>query len=182
MTCIVGLVHDGKIYMGGDGQYLAGWRKIRSSNPKIFRLGDMLIGTERSQRVSDIVQYALDLDDDLWDDPTIYLLVEFIPKLQECLKAHGSMLSKEGIDEMDATIMIGYKGHLFIIAEDFSLSQIGSAYEAIGGGAKYAVGYLYATDDIVSIGPEQAIENAISCASHFSASCGGPITILDIEA
>lgn len=166
--------------MGGDSQYLDGWYKVKSTNPKIFRLGDMLIGTERSQRVSDIIQYQMnDTMGDDWPDPADYLVQWFIPKLREALKIGGAMVFKEGTEEMDAVVMIGYKGRLFFIGEDFTLSQIGSDYEAIGAGARYAMGYLYAMQKALFL-PEELIENALKCAAHFSAAVSAPFTILEI--
>jgi ATP-dependent protease HslVU (ClpYQ) peptidase subunit len=82
--------------------------------------------------------------------------------------------------EMEAVIMIGYKGKLFIIGEDFTLSEIAAPYEAIGAGAKYALGYLYAMGK-TSLSPERMIENALGCAEHFCAGVRGPFIVLEGE-
>ena len=180
MTCIIGLVRDGKVYMGGDGQYLDGWHRIRSTNPKIFRLGDMLIGSDQSQRISDIIQYNFDPGPDKCEDPADFFVQDFIPTLQNDLEEFGAkQRSQEGTDKMEAAIMIGYKGRLFVIGEDFALSQIASDYEAIGAGARYARGYLYAMRE-TSNSPEKLIGGALECAAHFSAAVSEPFTILEI--
>jgi ATP-dependent protease HslVU (ClpYQ) peptidase subunit len=169
MTCILGLKRDGKVYMGSDSRYLDGWHIHRSPNPKIFRVGNMLIGTSGSNRVSDILQYNLIVEEeDMWpDNPAEYVAREVIPEMQACLKEHDGM---EGMK--DSAIMVAYQGCLFIIGEDFSLSEIES-YEAIGAGAKYALGYIYAMHKTAFL-PRELIEKALECAAYFSASCAGP--------
>jgi ATP-dependent protease HslVU (ClpYQ) peptidase subunit len=176
LTCILGLKRDGKVYMGADSLYLNGWHIYRSPPPKIFRVGNMLIGTSGSQRVSDILQYNLEVDED-WKEPIDCMTQDFIPALRAALKEHGAMMSDEGRDGIeDSAIMVAYKGCLFIIGEDFSLSEI-VEYEAIGAGAKYALGYLWGLGNQDSEDPGAAIEmieNALECAAYFCASCARP--------
>jgi ATP-dependent protease HslVU (ClpYQ) peptidase subunit len=171
MTCIIGLKRDGKVYLGADSLYLDGWNIVRNPNPKIFRVGNMLIGTSGNLRVSDIIQYNLDPDKmhDVGYIPANYIAEEVIPEMRACLTEHGAMSLMP-----DSAIMVAYRGCLFIIGEDFSLSEI-AEYEAIGAGAKYALGYMYAIEDHIGlIGVEQAMENALACAAYFSASVAGP--------
>ena len=166
--------------MGGDGQYLDGWHRIRSTNPKVFRLGDMLIGSQGDQRVSDIIQYNLEAPNDFGiPSPEEYLCIHLIPKIRSLLKEHGAMMSEDGMDKMDAAIMIGHKSRLFVIGEDFTLSQIASDYEAVGAGARYALGYMYAMQ-ATSLTPERLIEKALECAAHFSAAVSEPFEVLEL--
>ena len=176
MTCIIGLKRDGKVYLGADSMHLCGWHRYRVPQPKIFRVGKMLIGTSGEQRVSDILQYNLIVEqEDMWtDNPADYIVQAVIPVIREALREHGAMMSDEGRDGIESSdIMIGYRGSLFIIGEDFSLSEI-ETYEAIGAGAKYALGYMYAAG---YQDPIQAIEGALECAAWFSASCAGPYVV-----
>lgn len=176
MTCILGLKHQGHIYLGADSLYLNGWHRIHTDHPKIFRLGGLLIGSEQSQRVSDIMEYNLELPQDCQSDPATYLGRDFIPALRACLIEHGAMKD----EQMEAVIMIGYRAGLFIIGEDFTLSEIAGPYEAIGAGAKYALGYLY-TMHKTSLSPEKMIENALGCAEHFCAGVRAPFIIMECK-
>jgi len=169
MTCILGLIRNGHVYMGSDSLYLNGWHRVRTSHPKIFRKGTMLIGTSGDQRISDIIEYNFDPEEDYRDDPVEFLGMDFLPAMRDAIKKHGGM--KE--EDMEATVMVGYKGHLFIIGEDFTLSEIGSSYEAIGAGAKYAMGYMYAMEK-TCLSPERLIEQALSCAEYWCAGVRGP--------
>lgn len=176
MTCVIGLVRGGNVWMGADSLYLNGWHRIRTPRPKIFRKGGLLIGSENSQRVSDIVEYNLVLPEDSGKSPGEYLGSAFIPALRACLAEHGGL--KDG--QMEAVLMIGYRGGLFIIGEDFTLSEIATSYEAIGAGAKYAMGYLYAMEK-TCLSPERLIEQALSCAEYFCAGVRGPWVMMSDE-
>ena len=174
LTCVVGMVRSGHVYLGADSCQLDGWHHVRGPNPKIFRVGGMLIGTAGSQRVSDICQCNLELPEDHWDSPAGYMIAEFLPAVRACLKSHGGLVQKD-TEEMSATALVGYRGSLFLIGEDFSMAEI-ETFEAIGAGAKYALGCLYATD-IDDIGAEEAIERALCCAEHWCAACRGPFVV-----
>jgi len=130
----------------------------------------MLIGTSGDQRVSDIIQYNLEVPDLSGIDPAYYMAQLVIPAIRAAMKEHDGM---EGMK--DSAIMVAYAGCLFIIGEDFSLSEI-SDYEAIGAGAKYALGYMYAMGK-GSLLPEELITKALECAAWFSASCAGPYVV-----
>ncbi|MCK9570916.1 hypothetical protein M0R72_18350, partial [Candidatus Pacearchaeota archaeon] len=151
------------------------WHRVRTPRPKIFRKGNLLIGSENSQRVSDIVEYNLDLPEDSGKSPGGYLGSAFIPALRACLREHGGLKD----EQMEAVIMIGYKGCLFIVGEDFTLSEIATPYEAIGAGAKYALGYLYAMEK-TCLSPEKLIEGALGCAEYWCAGVRGPFNILEM--
>jgi len=174
MTCVIGLIRDGHVYLGADSLYLNGWHMVRTPHPKIFHKGGLLIGTEGDQRVSDVMEYNFDLPDGDYAAPCEYLGSAFITALRACLHEHGGM--KE--NGMEAVIMIGYKGGLFIIGEDFTLSEIGSSYEAIGAGAKYAMGYMYAMEK-TRLSPERLIEQALECAEYFCAGVRGPFVVME---
>ena len=60
MTCIVGLEHDGKVYMGGDSAAVGGMDVYPSRIPKVFQAGRYLIGYTTSFRMGQLLQYGLD--------------------------------------------------------------------------------------------------------------------------
>jgi ATP-dependent protease HslVU (ClpYQ) peptidase subunit len=121
------------------------------------------------------VEYNLDLPEDSGKSPGGYLGSAFIPALRACLREHGGLKD----EQMEAVIMIGYKGCLFIVGEDFTLSEIATPYEAIGAGAKYALGYLYAMEK-TCLSPEKLIEGALGCAEYWCAGVRGPFNILEM--
>jgi ATP-dependent protease HslVU (ClpYQ) peptidase subunit len=99
-----------------------------------------------------------------------YIACEVVPAIRAAIKEHGDLSDME-----DLAIMIGYAGHLFVLDENLSISDI-DEYEAIGVGAKYALGYMYAKAAEAEY-PEYAISDALECASHFCFGCSGPFVI-----
>src|SRR3546814_10742010 len=58
MTCIVGLVDDGKVYLGGDSAGVAGWSLTVRKDPKVFRVGDCIIGFTSSFRMGPLLAHS----------------------------------------------------------------------------------------------------------------------------
>ena len=59
MTCIVGVVDNGKVYMGGDSAGVGGLCIETRKQPKVFRNGDFLIGYTDSFRMGQLLQYKM---------------------------------------------------------------------------------------------------------------------------
>lgn len=155
--------------MGADSLYITGWHRIHTSMPKIFKRDNMLIGTSGSMRISDIIQYNTDVADEI-AEPTYHIACEVVPAIRAVIKEHGDLSDME-----DLAIMIGYAGHLFVLDENLAISDI-DEYEAIGVGAKYALGYMYANRH-EEITPEDLVEQSLECASHFCFGCRWPFIV-----
>ena len=70
MTCIVGLVHEGVVYIGGDSAGVAGLSLVVRADEKVLRNGDFLMGFTTSFRMGQLLRYKLDPPrrhpDDAW--------------------------------------------------------------------------------------------------------------------
>ena len=51
MTCIVGLVENGVVYIGGDSSGVGGWNLMLRKDRKVFRVGEALLGFTSSFRL-----------------------------------------------------------------------------------------------------------------------------------
>ena len=58
MTCIVGLVHEGVVYIGGDSAGVAGLSLVVRAD-EMFRNGDFLMGFTTSFRMGQLLRYKL---------------------------------------------------------------------------------------------------------------------------
>ena len=74
MTCIIGIEHGGKVYMGGDSAGTIGWTSRPLSIPKVFKKQNMLIGVSGTMRETQLLQYELSLPHKEADSPFIYLI------------------------------------------------------------------------------------------------------------
>jgi 20S proteasome alpha/beta subunit len=182
MTCIVGLIDNDTVYLGGDSAAVAGWDLTVKKEPKVFRLGPLLIGTTGSCRVAQLLQYRLTVPSLKKVNPeTLYrwVAIDLIDAIRECLKEAGHS-KKENEQEVAGgnTILVGVAGRLFTIYDDYGCIEPALPYEAVGCGAPYAKGTLWATE---SVSPMERVEMALRSAETFSAGVRGPFTIL-IEA
>ena len=123
MTCIVGLVHEGVVYIGGDRAGVAGLSLVVRADEKVFRNGDFLMGFTTSFRMGQLLRYKLDPPRRHPDDRVAkYMVVDFINAVRECLKA-GGWASKEKEIEQGGTFLVGYSGHLFTVQGDYQAGQ-----------------------------------------------------------
>ena len=89
MTCIVGVEHNRRVYMGGDSAAVAGWDISQTAERKVFMVGDFIIGYTTSFRMGQLLEYELRLPE--YDGPPNmgYMVTRFVPAVRACLKDGG---------------------------------------------------------------------------------------------
>lgn len=168
MTCIVGLAHNGKVYMGGDSMAAGTWDKHVIATRKVFRVGEFLIGYTSSFRMGQILQYHLSVpqqQDGVTDER--YMVVDFVEAVRDCLKDKGYASVNSNVEEA-GFFLVGYRGNLYYIASNFQVSQWASGIAAVGCGEPYALGAMVALGDKVK--PKQRILKALEITSEL---CNG---------
>ena len=173
MTCIVGLVENGTVYLGGDSAGVNGSLHLTvRADPKVFRNGPCLIGYTSSFRMGQLLRYKL--EPPLCapaTDPLEYLATSFVDAVRGTLKA-GGMASKENDVEQGGAFLVGYRGRLFTIHEDYQVGESTVPYAAVGCGAPYALGALFAAPPTVT--PDVRLRVALEAAEQFSAGVRRP--------
>lgn len=148
MTCIVGVQHATGVYIGGDSAGISGWQLTHRADPKVFRVGDFLCGIAGSFRMGNLLRYmfsppALPTND---ADLDHYMVVEFIPALRTCMAEGGYRKRDNDVETLhDGSFLVGVRGRLYDIDEDFQVGQSSTGYNAIGSGSSVALGSLYST-------------------------------------
>lgn len=88
MTCIVALKDEGRVVMGADSAGVGGYSRSNRMDPKIYRVGSMLIGFTTSFRMGQLLGYSLTLPHHHADVPIEkYMATSFITAVRDCLKA-----------------------------------------------------------------------------------------------
>ncbi len=173
MSCVVGLLQNGKLYLGADGFATTegGERRPIICN-KIFTNNSYLIGFTGSVRHGQI------LGPKHFKPPeSIY---DFADAVREIFAEKGAMLTSEVGQQIHASnLLLGYHGRLYEVLIDFQLNEVFGSYTAIGSGSPYAMGSLYATKKWNSA--EKRIMNALKAATEFDTSCGLPYQIEVME-
>ena len=179
MTCIVGLIHKDKVYIGGDSlagtYYLA--RKI--AQPKVFRLGELLIGSTGSPRIIQIVQYGLSLEaqPETVDDMA-YMVNTVAEGIRKALKEHGASTVDNNREETENSFLIGFHGRLYEVESNYQVLEYRLGFSAIGAGRDFALGALHTLAN--STPPRQAVKSALRAAAHFSPWVCKPFTVLEL--
>ena len=179
MTCIVGMIENGKAHFGADsasvdspGDFIEQWK-----TPKIFKKGDFIIGFAGLYSVGQIVRLSLVLPK--IDDMEIeeYLVSKFIPALKK-------ILLKENIkDDDDWVLLIGYKDRLFVLGDDYSVGEPSEGFTAMGTGRNLALGSLntsyYSGLVIKNVKTvEDYLQLALETASKYCQTVNGPFAFI----
>ena len=178
MTCIVGIKQGGMIWIGGDSLGSADDTAVVRANPKVARLGPMIVGWCGSARVSQVLFYGMGIPPFDKDFGAMnYLIQVFVPALRDALSEHGVNI-KDG--EMDSALLVGLSHRLFEIDADFSVNEFDGDYLAMGSGEQVANGALFATRWL-NMSPKARIELALYAAEHHTRSVRGPFTTISSD-
>lgn len=187
MTCIVGYVEKGIVYLGGDS--CAGNSQHYShrliTEPKVFRNGDFIIGYTTSFRMGQILQHRFIPPRRLKaKTDSQYLITDFVEKLQGTFARFGFGSSHIESTEsgsggaVGGEFLIGYKDKLYKIHSDYNVSQETDPYNSCGCGESYALGALNAVKNL-KLKPEEKIIIALSTATKYSAYILPPYTLIN---
>jgi ATP-dependent protease HslVU (ClpYQ) peptidase subunit len=168
MTCIVAVKHDQNIFMGGD-RCLSDYESsfyMPTTDPKIFKKDNMIIGYAGSVRMGKVIKYDFEPPKSNTRDLDKYMNIDFISALRECLEKNNLKLDTSSPERNDMSeLIIGIKGRIFIVEDDWQVTEYIHDYLAIGSGSPYALGSLYSTTDLP---PNERVQKALEAADQFS--------------
>ena len=180
MTCIVALKGaDGKIIMGSDSAGSDSWSLIVLRDPKIYRVGGMLLGFTTSFRMGQLLGHSLSLPEHHSDVPVErYMTTLFMDAVRRCLK-DGGYAKRENDVEAGGTFLVAYKGRIFQVQDNYSIIENGRDFDACGSGFMLALGSLHSTAEWSDAA--KRVQNALSAAESFCASVRGPMRMEVLE-
>ena len=186
MTCIIGLEHEGSIYIGGDsaGVEESSLGICTRSDEKVFAndAEDMIFGFAGSFRIGQLLRYALIAPSQkVGQDDMAYLVTDFIDAVRTMQKDKGSMKKENELEEHSAAFVIGFNKKLYVVEADFQVGQPYDNYTAVGCGADIALGAMFATKDL-EMDPEERIQLALSASAEYSTGVRGPFKIVKLQA
>ena len=177
MTCIAGVKHKGRVWIGGDSAGCASWDITIRRDAKVFRNGPFVIGFTSSFRMGQLIRYAFKpprLPESI-DDLDRYMVVDFVGGLRQCLK-DGGWAERKDEQEKGGFFLVGIHDRLFKIEADYQVGEAADAYDACGCGEGYAKGALFTADE--NADPFTRITRALDAAAHHSNGVHGPFVIL----
>ena len=192
MTCIVGVVDDDKVIMGGDSAGVAGLHVVTRTDPKVFKNKEYLIGFTSSFRMGQILMFADLPKCEVKKPDAVYkfMVTKFVPAIRKIFKKEG-YLKKTNEVESGGTFLVAVKGQLFSICGDFQVGAERYSYAAVGCGDEIAYGSLHGTaaadhendlkDECPLLGGRHRVTLALEAASQFSGGVCPPFTILEMN-
>jgi len=178
MTCIVAIAKEGKVWMGADSAGSDEESGVIAPYviPKVFTRGGYVIGYAGSFRFGKLLQYVMDLPPCPANVNTSQKLDEFMNKIvMQSIKKQAKELDLEK-EEMDFDALIGIKGHIFEVSNDWCAIEASMPYNVAGSGTKYALGSLHTTQGWKE--PIKRINVALSAAAEFEMSVALPFNIV----
>ena len=179
MTCIVGVVENGHVYIGADSAGVGGYYDLTIRRDcKVFRNGAFLLGGTSSFRMLQLLRYAFmppvyTPDTDLEK----YMATVFVDAVRQCLK-DGGFAQKSNEQETGGQFLVGFHGRLFCIYADYQVEEALCQYNAVGSGANVALGALYATPMMQA---KKRLELALQAAEQHNAGVRAPFCIEMLE-
>ena len=184
MTIIVGLEHEGTVYIGGDAAASDNYIVNTIQAPKVFAVGDALIGFTDSFRMGQVLQYNTEFPEhpDGMDDMR-YLSTIWMDTVRQSF-ADAGFTYVENEQESGGAFLLGYRGCLYFVDADFGITRANSGFNATGSGYALALGSLYTTDTLVNdginISPEHRLVLAMSSAT-LTPYVRPPFTIMAVK-
>ena len=175
MTCIVGLVHKNKVWVGGDSAGVnARELKIRPrADEKVFKNGDFIIGIAGSFRMGNVLRYSLDIPKFSGKDVRKFMSNDFIEATRKAF-VDGQVVSNS-TEAFPGVFIVGYKDNLFTVQADYQVAVHENGFDAVGCGEAYALGALRSS---TRRNPEKKVLEALMAAEEFSGGVQRPFRIL----
>ena len=179
MTCIIGLVEKGKIYLGGDSCASSGSDYSIRKNKKVFKNGNMIFGFTDSFRLGQNLQYSFKLPKQPKTTNDLeFLCSTFINSLVKTFTTYG-YIKNPGTKPEGGIFIIGYKGNLYKVWQDFQIEQIYDNFLACGCGESYALGAMQILNSL-KLPPQEKVEKALQVAVDFDSAVKGPFNIVTL--
>jgi ATP-dependent protease HslVU (ClpYQ) peptidase subunit len=179
MSCVVGLIEDGIVYLAGDSQATGGCHKVTCRDPKVFRLEAMVVGATGDPHVAQLVRYGLKLpayDQAHDDDPFAYLVTTFVPGLHRLVRDQGVPEPKG--DGVDWSLLIGLAGRLFAVDSGLAVEEAHARFNAIGCGAVAATAAFHALRPF-PLTPRQRLTGALDSVAKVDVHVSGPFAFVE---
>lgn len=174
MTCVAGIAHGGKVWIGGDSAGVSGWSLRVRADEKVFRSGHLVMGFTTSFRMGQLLRYGLKVPEQTGKDDYGFLCTTFVDAVRECLKA-GGYATKENEAEKGGDFLLGYRGNLYHVAADYQVARAAVGFDAVGCGRDVAIGALAVTPKQP---PRRRILTALKAAEDFNAAVRGPFAVV----
>lgn len=185
MTCIVGLRHNGKVFIGGDSLGSNNYTKTVRQDKKVFKLKgnpNAILGFTSSYRMGQLLMFAenlIPIEDDNRVDYE-YIVTKFIPRVIELFDKNGYGKTDSG-EKSAGHFLLAYRDKLYEIHEDYQVAEPIHEYSSCGCGEVAAKGSLFTSSKYGDglFEPEDRIFMALQSATDITCGVEPPFYIVN---
>jgi len=167
MTCIVGLIEKETVYIAGDSAGVSGLDVTIRKDTKVFKVGEFVIGCTTSFRMINLIRFS-------FSPPTMsegedvykYMCTRFIDALRSTF-SNGGWLEKDKNIELGGTFLVGFRGRLFTIHNDFQVGESIEPFHSVGCGFPYAMAVMKCLESS-DLHPLERLKQALEIATYYS--------------
>jgi ATP-dependent protease HslVU (ClpYQ) peptidase subunit len=175
MTCIIGLVQDGVVYMGADSASSNAYTIRTSRLRKVFKKDGLLFGYTGSFRMGQIIQHHIIFGPQTeTESDEGYLVTTVAAGIRQVSKDHGTAKSLDNLDKSLGQVLIGFKGNLYTLDIDYQVNYNSDPFDAIGSGEDISIGAMAA---LAIKNPVKRIEKALEITAEFVPTVRGPFYV-----
>jgi hypothetical protein len=159
MSLVVGISQKNKVWIGADSIFVHDWQYQIREKEKLFKRDQMIIGVSGSGRVSQLIKYKLEIPThQKGTSSETYMATSFSECLRTLFRENGYITQKNGFDSFGASILVGYRGGLFHIEEDFQVGLSERGFDAVGIGRNEALAILTFASKLRMTPPERILK------------------------
>jgi ATP-dependent protease HslVU (ClpYQ) peptidase subunit len=174
VTAIAGISDGTRVFVGGDSCSSDGNSATRDLEPKVFRIGRMIVGVCGTARLCQKVAYVFRPPARRGLELRQYLAGPFAKALNKALGDND--------DGYEMNLMLGIDGRLFVIDSALGFTEPADGYWAIGSGGEAARCVL---DDLhkhePGLAPRKRILRALDAAAKHCVGVAPPFVVLPKE-
>lgn len=181
MTVIIGLKHEGQVWVGADSFCSNGDLSSRVASPKVFRVHEpnnkrpILMASCGDVRAHQLLRYGFQVPALVSGvDLMHYLVCDFCEAARARLREGGVVFKEDGADGFQGGLLLAMENRLFVLTRGFSVEESVRPFYAFGAGGEFASGALFGS---AHLEPESRVRQAMEAAADLSPSVCGPFYI-----
>jgi len=185
VTCIAGIEHDGKVWIGGDSAGSNGRSLTVRADEKVWEADGFAFGFTSSYRMGQLLRYKLTVALERYQVPENdaaaeikFMSTAFVDGVRVVLKEGGFAKVSNGVEE-GGCFLVGWRGKLYQVEDDFQVGRASVGFDAVGSGGDCAVGAMYALRDGKQT-PEAKITTALEAAAELTPYVRGPFKVVSV--
>jgi len=184
MTAIAAVARDGTVFMGGDSAAIADSHYLTlAGTPKVFEVGPLVMGYTSSFRMGHALQHRLQVPDGLPSAHELealdrWMAVTFADAVRQLMRDCGYM-KVENSREAGGQFLVGVRGQLYFMDDDFHALRQSTAYAACGSGVSACLGAFYVMDRLNTVPPRHMVQHALEAAVACIATVRGPFHVIE---